>query len=84
MTHSLINDIIKANNNRRVKKMAFKEKEKELSYIAQYQKDKYDRITVMAPKGTKEDVKRAADLKGVKMSAFVLECIQKELERMKN
>ena len=64
--------------------MAFKEKEKELSYIAQYQKDNYDRITVMAPKGTKEDVKRAADLKGVKMSTFVLECIQKELERMKN
>ena len=64
--------------------MAFKEKEKELSYIAQYQKDKYDRITVMEPNRTKEDVKRTADLKGVKMSAFVLECIQKELERMKN
>ena len=49
--------------------MAFKDREKELSYIAQYQKDKYDRITVMAPKGTKEDVKRAAELKGVKLSA---------------
>lgn len=63
--------------------MAFKDREKELSYIAQYQKEKYDRITVMAPKGTKEDVRRAAELKGVKMSAFVLDCILKELERMK-
>lgn len=63
--------------------MAFKDRERELSYIAQYQKDKYDRITVMAPKGTKEDVKRAAELKGVKMSAFVLDCVLKELERMK-
>lgn len=63
--------------------MAFKDREKELSYIAQYQKDKYDRITVMAPKGTKEDVRRASELKGVKMSAFVLDCILKELERMK-
>ena len=63
--------------------MAFKDRKKELSYIAQYQKDKYDRITVMAPKGTKEDVRRAAELKGVKMSAFVLDCILKELERMK-
>ncbi len=63
--------------------MAFKDREKELSYIAQYQKDKYDRITVMAPKGTKEDVRKAAELKGVKMSAFVLDCILKELERMK-
>nr|DAG63245.1 MAG TPA: hypothetical protein [Caudoviricetes sp.] len=63
--------------------MAFKDREKELSYIAQYQKEKYDRITVMAPKGTKEEVKKAAELKGIKMSAFVLECIQKEIERMK-
>lgn len=64
--------------------MAFKEKQKELSYIAQYQKDNYDRITVMAPKGTKDQIRAASELKGVKMSAFVLECVQKELERMKS
>lgn len=64
--------------------MAFKEKEKELSYIAQYQKDNYDRITVMTPKGTKEQVKNAAALKGMSASSFILECINKELERMKN
>ena len=64
--------------------MAFKDKEKELSYIAQYQKENYDRITVMAPRGTKEDIKNAAALKGMKISAFVLDAVQKELERMKN
>lgn len=64
--------------------MSFKDKEKELSYIAQYQKDNYDRITVMAPKGTKDQIRAAADLKGVKTSAFVLECVRKELERMKS
>ncbi len=63
--------------------MAFKEKEKELSYIAQYQKDNYDRITVMAPKGTKEDIKAAAKLKKKSLSEFVLECVNKELETMK-
>lgn len=63
--------------------MAFKEKEKELSYIAQYQKDNYDRITVMAPKGTKEEIKKAAELKGMKISGFVLDAVQKELLRMK-
>lgn len=63
--------------------MAFKDKKKELSYIAQYQKDNYDRITVMAPKGTKEELRKAADLKGIKLSAFVLDAVQKELERMK-
>lgn len=64
--------------------MAFKEKEKELSYIAQYQKEKYDRITVMSPKGTKDKVKAAAVLKCMSSSEFVLHCINKELEEMKN
>lgn len=62
--------------------MAFKDKEKELSYIAQYQKDNYDRITVMAPKGTKEKVKAAALLNNMKLSEFVLKCINNELEKM--
>ena len=63
--------------------MAFKDKGKELSYIAKYQKDNYDRITVMAPKGTKNEIKKAAELKGMKISGFVLDAVQKELERMK-
>lgn len=62
--------------------MAFKEKEKELSYIAQYQKDNYDRITVMAPKGTKEKIKAAATLKSMSLSEFVLYCTKKELEKI--
>ena len=64
--------------------MAFKEKEKELSYIAQYKKDNYDRITVMAPKGTKEKLRAAATLKNMKLSEFVLYCVTKELKIMEN
>lgn len=63
--------------------MAYREKERELSYIAQYQKDKYDRITVMSPKGTKEKLKAAATLKNISVSEFVLNCVTKELEKMK-
>ena len=70
-------------NIERMIKMAFKDKGKELSYIAQYQKDNYDRITVMAPKETKCQIKAAAELKNMKLSAFVLDCVEKELERMK-
>lgn len=62
--------------------MAFKDKEKELSYIAKYQKDNYDRITVMAPKGTKGKVKAAALLNNMSLSEFVLKCINNELEKM--
>ena len=63
--------------------MAFAKKEDELSYIAKYQKDNYDRITVMAPKGKKDELKKAAEFKNMKLSAFVLDCVEKELERMK-
>lgn len=62
--------------------MSYREKERELSYIAQYQKDKYDRITVMSPKGTKEKLKAAATLKNMSVSEFVLNCVTKELEKM--
>lgn len=63
--------------------MAFLERGKELSYIAQYQKDNYDRITVMSPKGTKEKLKAAATLRNMSVSEFVLSCVTKELEKMK-
>ena len=63
--------------------MAFKEKEKELSYIAKYQKENYDRMTVMSPKGTKEKLKAAATLKNMTLSEFVLDCVTKELNKMK-
>ncbi len=63
--------------------MAFRERGKELSYIAQYQKDNYDRITVMSPKGTKEKLKAAATLRNMSISEFVLSCVTKELEKMK-
>ena len=66
-----------------VLKMAFRERGKELSYIAQYQKDNYDRITVMSPKGTKQKLKAAATLRNMSISEFVLSCVTKELEKMK-
>lgn len=63
--------------------MAFKEREKELSYIAKYQKDRYDRITVMADKGKKEEYQAAAKVKGMSLSAFVMLCVDEKLEKMK-
>ena len=63
--------------------MAYAKKEDAIAYVNQYQKEKYDRITVMAPKGTKDQIRKAADLKGVNLSAFVLDCVEKEIERMK-
>ena len=63
--------------------MAFSDKQAAFKYINEYQKEKYDRITVMAPKGKKEEYKKAADLKGMKISAFIMDCVEKEIEKMK-
>lgn len=63
--------------------MAFKEKDKELSYIAKYQKDNYDRITVMADKGKKAEYQAAAKIKGMSLSTFVMACVDEKLEKMK-
>lgn len=63
--------------------MAFTDKQAAFNYVNQYQKEKYDRITVMAAKGKKAEYQAAASLKGMKLSAFIQDCVEKELERMK-
>lgn len=62
--------------------MAFANKEDAYAYINAYQKEKYDRITVMAEKGKKEKYRAAAKERGMKLSAFMQYCADQELERM--
>lgn len=64
--------------------MAFIDKKEAFKYVNEYQKEKYDRITVMAAKGKKEEYQTAAKIKGMKLSAFVQYCVDKEIDRMKN
>lgn len=64
--------------------MAYAKKEDAIAYVNKYQREKYDRITVMAAKGKKEEYEAAAKFKRMKLSAFVQYCVEKELERMKN
>lgn len=63
--------------------MAYAKKEDAIAYVNKYQKEKYDRITVMAAKGKKEEYEAAAKFKGMKLSSFIQDCVEKELERMK-
>ena len=64
--------------------MAYTKKEDALSYIAQYQKDNYDRITVMANRGKKAEYQAAAKLKGMSLSALVMACVDEKIASMKN
>lgn len=43
---------------------------------------KYDRITVMAPKGKKEEWTAIAKEKGFKgLSGYIIDCVEKTIER---
>lgn len=62
--------------------MAFSDKQAAFRYINEYQKEKYDRITVMTKKGKKEEYTEAAKSKNMKLSAFISYCVEKEIEDM--
>lgn len=63
--------------------MAFTDKKEAYRYVNNYQKENYDRITVMAAKGKKEEYKAAAKLKGLTLSAFIMECVDEKIKEMK-
>lgn len=47
----------------------------------EYNREKYDRFSLMLPSGYKEEVKRVAKKDGKSLNAFILEAIR---EKMKN
>lgn len=58
------------------KKAAFK-------YVNEYQKKKYDRITILRKSGDKEKIDAIATEKGMSTTQFVNMCIDEKLKRMK-
>lgn len=62
--------------------MAFTDKQAAFKYVNDYQKEKYDRITVMAEKGKKAEYQAAAKLQGKSLSAFVMQCVDEKIERL--
>jgi len=59
--------------------MAFADKKAAFAYVNEYQKEKYDRITVMAAKGKKEKYQAAAKKAGLSLSAFVEMCVDEKI-----
>ena len=53
-------------------------------YINQYQKEKYDRITILRKAGEKERLTQLAKEKGYRtVTEFINSCIDEKLKRMK-
>lgn len=61
--------------------MAFADKKAAFAYINEYQKEKYDRITVMAEKGKKEQYRLAAKAAGMSLSSFIEMCVDEKLSK---
>ena len=61
--------------------MAFADKKAAFAYVNNYQKEKYDRITVMAQKGKKARYQEAAKTAGMSLSAFVEMCVDEKLSK---
>lgn len=59
--------------------MAFSDKKAAFKYVNDYQKQKYDRITVMAGKGKKEKYQTAAKKAGLSLSAFIMMCVDEKI-----
>lgn len=62
--------------------MSFMDDREAYAYINQYQKDNYDRITLMARKGKKEKYKAAARSAGMSLSSFIQLCVDKQIGGM--
>lgn len=53
-------------------------------YINQYQKENYDRITILRPSGDKEKLVEISKAKGYRtVTEFINSCIDEKLKRMK-
>lgn len=53
-----------------------KEKFDPLKYVSNYTKEHYDKITIIAPKGTKESVMKSAKDSGMSASKYILGAIK--------
>lgn len=63
--------------------VAFADKKAAFAYVNEYQKEKYDRITVMAGKGKKAEYQTAAKEAGMSLSAFIEMCVDEKISHDK-
>ena len=59
--------------------MTRKDKTKTIQYNNEFNKLKYDRITIMLPKGDKDTLQAAADQAGQSVNAYIKQAIQARL-----
>ena len=63
--------------------MAHANKSDAYKYINSYQKEKYDRITILRKTGEKKQLETIAKEKGYSLGHFINICIDEKLNRLK-
>ena len=64
--------------------MAFADKKAAFKYVNEYQKEKYDRMTILRKAGDKEELTAIAKEKGYRtVTEFINACIDEKINRMK-
>ena len=61
--------------------MAFSDKSKDTAYKNDFARAAYDRISVIIPKGGREQIKAAADSAGQSINAYILDAVRQRMER---
>ena len=55
--------------------------ENKLARTKEYNKEKYEQITMRVPKGTKEKIKVAAEAVGKSMTSYIMEVVEEKIGR---
>ncbi len=55
----------------------------QIKYTNDYNRQNYDRIALMAPKGRKDEIKAAAKAAGMSMNEYILAAVAAKMEEQK-
>ena len=62
--------------------MAYKDRQAAFAYINDYQRQTYDRITILVKKGEKEKIKALASRYNMSLSEFIVDCIERRKDSL--
>lgn len=55
--------------------------ENKIARTKEYNKEKYEQITMRVPKGTKEKIKAAAEAAGLSLTAYIMAAVNKTMTK---
>lgn len=60
--------------------MAYKDKANTIKYNNEFNRQAYDRVSLILPKGTKEEIKEHAESRGESLNSFIKRAIENQIQ----